>query len=251
MCLTCLMYHTDRTADDEGLQYILPDSVLLGLALAAPTSSQSCKDVLVLHAGGPPQVAGISAAAFKQAAKLVHLMTAATESPTPYPYHLPSSVAGQNPSAAANGTVVTAAASAAVNSNGTTAAVAHVAASTQDAGGVHPTPSAHSSFASLRLGSHLHVNSAQPQAASSTQGRSVDALLASAGAPGGPVPASTPPARKHGGLASLPPEKQAAIIKKFASKGAVYENCVMLSQDGELLCHCDRRKLEWWVHRGI
>lgn len=37
------------------------------------------------------------------------------------------------------------------------------------------------------------------------------------------------------------------IIKKFAAKGKIYENCRMLAMTGDLLCHCDRRKLEWWV----
>jgi hypothetical protein len=27
----------------------------------------------------------------------------------------------------------------------------------------------------------------------------------------------------------------------------VYESCMMLSTGGELLCFCDRRKLQWWV----
>lgn len=31
----------------------------------------------------------------------------------------------------------------------------------------------------------------------------------------------------------------------------VYQNCRMLSTSGELLCYCDRRKLEWYVAKGI
>ena len=39
---------------------------------------------------------------------------------------------------------------------------------------------------------------------------------------------------------------RARLVKKFSAKSAVYENCKMLSQDGELLCFCDLRKLTWY-----
>lgn len=45
-------------------------------------------------------------------------------------------------------------------------------------------------------------------------------------------------------------EKQAAqkerLVKKFSAKSAVYENCKMYSQDMQLLCYCDLRKLTWY-----
>ena len=31
----------------------------------------------------------------------------------------------------------------------------------------------------------------------------------------------------------------------------MYENCRMLAADGSLLCHCDRKKVLWYVCRGI
>lgn len=47
-----------------------------------------------------------------------------------------------------------------------------------------------------------------------------------------------------------PEERQAAqkerLVKKFSAKSAVYENCKMYSQDGDLLCYCDLRKLIWY-----
>ena len=50
-----------------------------------------------------------------------------------------------------------------------------------------------------------------------------------------------------------PEQKQALLkarlVKKFSAKSAVYENCKMLSQDGELLCFCDMRKLTWYEVR--
>ena len=39
---------------------------------------------------------------------------------------------------------------------------------------------------------------------------------------------------------------RARLVKKFSAKSAVYENCKMYSQDGELLCFCDLRKLKWY-----
>ena len=39
--------------------------------------------------------------------------------------------------------------------------------------------------------------------------------------------------------------------QRFSAKKAVYENCVMLSCAGELLCHADRKKLEWYLAKGI
>lgn len=44
---------------------------------------------------------------------------------------------------------------------------------------------------------------------------------------------------------------RARLVKKFSAKSAVYENCKMLSQDGELLCFCDLRKLTWYENRGL
>lgn len=42
---------------------------------------------------------------------------------------------------------------------------------------------------------------------------------------------------------------RARLVKKFSAKSAVYENCKMYSQDGELLCFCDLRKLKWYEVR--
>lgn len=39
---------------------------------------------------------------------------------------------------------------------------------------------------------------------------------------------------------------RARLVKKFSAKSAVYENCKMYSQEGELLCFCDLRKLKWY-----
>ena len=39
---------------------------------------------------------------------------------------------------------------------------------------------------------------------------------------------------------------RARLVKKFSAKSAVYENCKMYSQEGELLCFCDLRKLTWY-----
>ena len=44
---------------------------------------------------------------------------------------------------------------------------------------------------------------------------------------------------------------RARLVKKFSAKSAVYENCKMFSQDGELLCFCDLRKLTWYEVRTM
>ncbi|KAK9816641.1 hypothetical protein WJX72_003201 [[Myrmecia] bisecta] len=50
-------------------------------------------------------------------------------------------------------------------------------------------------------------------------------------------------------------ERQAALhrkrVQKFSAHSPVYENCKMLSMDGELLCYCDKRKLLWYETRGL
>ncbi|KAF5833248.1 hypothetical protein DUNSADRAFT_10486 [Dunaliella salina] len=53
------------------------------------------------------------------------------------------------------------------------------------------------------------------------------------------------------GIDALPPEKREMMIKKFSTKGLAYENCIMLSKAGELLCHTDRNKVEWYLNRNI
>ena len=53
----------------------------------------------------------------------------------------------------------------------------------------------------------------------------------------------------------MTPEERAAaqkqrLVQKFSAKSAVYENCKMYSQEGDLLCYCDLRKLMWYEVRG-
>eukprot|EP00210_Caulerpa_lentillifera_P000734 g711.t1 len=37
----------------------------------------------------------------------------------------------------------------------------------------------------------------------------------------------------------------------YSAKTKVYENCTILSKEGELLCYCDRRRLDWYVRKKI
>ncbi|GAB4817041.1 hypothetical protein N2152v2_004087 [Parachlorella kessleri] len=69
------------------------------------------------------------------------------------------------------------------------------------------------------------------------------AALAQAGA-GGVVAAAR---RKHQDPAAF----RERLTQRFSAKKAVYENCVMLSAAGEMLCHTDRKKLEWYLAKGI
>ncbi|KAG6557252.1 hypothetical protein Mapa_001179 [Marchantia paleacea] len=41
------------------------------------------------------------------------------------------------------------------------------------------------------------------------------------------------------------------FVKKFSCKAPVYHNCRIYADDGRLLCFCDRRKLDWYVRRGL
>lgn len=41
-------------------------------------------------------------------------------------------------------------------------------------------------------------------------------------------------------------EKRQLMAQKFSAKRQVYENCRMLSMEGELLCYCDLRKVQWY-----
>ncbi|KAH0930188.1 hypothetical protein HID58_015915 [Brassica napus] len=41
------------------------------------------------------------------------------------------------------------------------------------------------------------------------------------------------------------------FVKKFSCKAPVYHNCRIYANDGRLLCYCDRRKLEWYMSRGL
>lgn len=46
-------------------------------------------------------------------------------------------------------------------------------------------------------------------------------------------------------------EKTKEFVAKFSCKGPVYENCKMLSPQGEQLCYCDMKKMNWYVSRGL
>ncbi|XP_015577871.1 protein RRP6-like 3 isoform X1 [Ricinus communis] len=41
------------------------------------------------------------------------------------------------------------------------------------------------------------------------------------------------------------------FVQKFSCKSPVYHNCRIYANDGRLLCYCDRRKLEWYLHREL
>ncbi|KAK8491567.1 hypothetical protein V6N11_063061 [Hibiscus sabdariffa] len=41
------------------------------------------------------------------------------------------------------------------------------------------------------------------------------------------------------------------FIQKFSCKSPVYHNCRIYTNDGQLLCYCDRRKLEWYLRRDL
>ncbi|XP_020884168.1 protein RRP6-like 3 isoform X2 [Arabidopsis lyrata subsp. lyrata] len=41
------------------------------------------------------------------------------------------------------------------------------------------------------------------------------------------------------------------FVKKFSCKAPVYHNCRIYANDGRLLCYCDKRKLEWYLNRGL
>lgn len=46
-------------------------------------------------------------------------------------------------------------------------------------------------------------------------------------------------------------EKMVKIIEKFSCKKPVYENCRILAPDGEMLCFCDYKKMNWYLERDL
>ncbi|EFJ44336.1 hypothetical protein VOLCADRAFT_106481 [Volvox carteri f. nagariensis] len=46
-------------------------------------------------------------------------------------------------------------------------------------------------------------------------------------------------------------ERRSWLIEKFSAKTQVYQNCRMLSHEGQLLCFCDSRKLRWYLNKGL
>jgi len=41
------------------------------------------------------------------------------------------------------------------------------------------------------------------------------------------------------------------IIKRFSCKKPVYESCQMLAPDGQLLCYCDSKKMNWYIVKNL
>ncbi|KAH0480763.1 MAG: uncharacterized protein KVP18_002282 [Porospora cf. gigantea A] len=55
-------------------------------------------------------------------------------------------------------------------------------------------------------------------------------------------------------VALMPPEKRPRFLKyseRFAAQKAVYENFQILSPNGSLLCHCDRKKVDWYLRKNL
>ncbi len=40
-------------------------------------------------------------------------------------------------------------------------------------------------------------------------------------------------------------------LEKFSCKNPIYENCKMLAPDGQQLCFCDNKKMEWYISRNL
>lgn len=40
-------------------------------------------------------------------------------------------------------------------------------------------------------------------------------------------------------------------MEQFCAKGLVYDNAIMLSTGGDVLCHTDRKRLEWYCKKGL
>ncbi|KAI3948837.1 hypothetical protein MKX01_022251 [Papaver californicum] len=41
------------------------------------------------------------------------------------------------------------------------------------------------------------------------------------------------------------------FVQKLSCKTPVYRNCRIYANDGRLLCYCDRRKIDWYLHRDL
>ena len=42
-----------------------------------------------------------------------------------------------------------------------------------------------------------------------------------------------------------------STLEKFSCKNPIYENCKMLSPDGQQLCYCDNKKMNWYISRNL
>jgi hypothetical protein len=58
------------------------------------------------------------------------------------------------------------------------------------------------------------------------------------------------PASPAASAASLPGGSKSEPVLPHR-KHDLYENCRMLAPDGELICTCDRKKLKWYIEKGI
>eukprot|EP00899_Mesostigma_viride_P006270 jgi/Mesvir1/15644/Mv03249-RA.1 len=47
------------------------------------------------------------------------------------------------------------------------------------------------------------------------------------------------------------PEERERLVQKFSCKKPVYSNCRILAPDGSVLCHCDKKKVDWYLSRDL
>eukprot|EP00439_Symbiodinium_sp_Y106_P069026 s2684_g11.t2 len=62
------------------------------------------------------------------------------------------------------------------------------------------------------------------------------------------------PERQQDRVMQEPLRKRArflSFVQRVAAKGPVYENCRILAPDGQTLCTVDKKKLNWYVRRGL
>ncbi|CAI2385933.1 unnamed protein product [Moneuplotes crassus] len=46
-------------------------------------------------------------------------------------------------------------------------------------------------------------------------------------------------------------ERRQRVIENFSLKKPIYENCMILAPDSQILCKCDKKKVEWYLERGL
>lgn len=46
-------------------------------------------------------------------------------------------------------------------------------------------------------------------------------------------------------------QKRKSIMEKYSINKPIYENCQILAPDGEILCKCDRKKIDWYLTKEL
>eukprot|EP00897_Mesotaenium_endlicherianum_P003422 jgi/Mesen1/3107/ME000184S02174 len=242
----CSLVHLQARAEDESLRYVLSDAALLSLAVSPPPSVEALL-ACVAEADKPAVTAPPQRAP-----------SPAPSGPPPHPA-ISSPLPSPSPLVVRHAEELYSILAHAHGGGGTAAAADSLSSGLrqqqqqrQVAGGEGPEGGSGGAGAAAAAATAAAAEGAAVSARANGEDwesilRDAEAGDSGGGGGGGGEREKVP----RSWLRQDPRRAREQFIQKFSCRAPVYDNCRIYGGDDRLLCFCDKKKLEWYVQRGL